>query len=62
MIPGRDDEQKKDLAKKVQDFLVEELKVDKKYVSVSIEDIPMERWDKSMEQFPDNILFAKPGV
>lgn len=62
MIPGRDDEQKKDLALKVQNFIVDELKVDKKVVSVSVEDIPFDQWAESMEKFPDSILFAKPGV
>lgn len=44
MIPGRDDETKKEIALKVQRFLSEELNIDKKFVSVSIEDIPKEDW------------------
>ena len=36
--------------------------IDPKFVSVSIEDIPMEDWQKYMEQFPDDILYVKPGV
>ena len=55
MIPGRDEETKLALAKKTQEFLVGEL-------SVSIQDIPMEDWQKSMEQFPDDIMYVKPGV
>lgn len=62
MIPGRDDETKKALALKTQAFLVEELGIDPKFVSVSIQDIPKEQWTKSMEQFPDEIMFVKPGV
>lgn len=42
MIPGRDDEAKKEIALKVQRFLSEELNIDEKFVSVSIEDIPKE--------------------
>lgn len=62
MIPGRDDETKRALAQKTQAFLVRELGIDPKFVSVSIQDIPMEEWAKSMEQFSDEILFVKPGV
>ena len=39
-----------------------ELGIDPKFVSVSIQDIPMEDWQKSMEQFPDDIMYVKPGV
>ena len=62
MIPGRDEETKLALAKKTQEFLVGELGIDPKFVSVSIQDIPMEDWQKSMEQFPDEIMYVKPGV
>ena len=62
MIPGRDEETKRILAQKAQEFLVRELGIDPKFVSVSIQDVPTEDWAKSMEQFPDDILFVKPGV
>ena len=62
MIPGRDEETKLTLAKKTQEFLVGELGIDPKFVSVSIQDIPMEDWQQSMEQFPDDIMYVKPGV
>ncbi len=62
MIPGRDDAAKRALALKAQEFLVKELGIDPQFVSVSIEDIPMEDWQKSMEQFPDDILYVKPGM
>lgn len=62
MIPGRDEDTKRVLAQKTQEFLVKELGVDPKFVSVSVQDIPMEDWQKSMEQFPDDILYVKPGV
>lgn len=48
MIPGRDEETKLAMAKKTQEFLVGELGIDPKFVSVSIQDIPMEDWQKSM--------------
>ena len=42
MIPGRDDETKSALAQKVQALLVSELGIEPKFVSVSVQDIPME--------------------
>lgn len=62
MIPGRDDETKRDLARKTQAFLTRELGIDPKFISVSIQDIPAEDWQKSMEAFPEEILYVKPGV
>ena len=62
MIRGRDEEAKRVLAKRTQEFLAGELGIDHKFVSVSIQDIPMEDWQKSMEQFPDDIIYVKPGV
>ena len=62
MIPGRDDQAKQVLAEKTQAFIVKELGVDPKFVSVSVQDIPMEAWNKSMEQFPEDIMYVKPGV
>lgn len=62
MIPGRDEAAKRTLAQNVQEFLVKELSVEPKFVSVSIQDIPMENWQKSMEQFTDDILYIKPGA
>lgn len=62
MIPGRDEDTKRALAQKPQEFLVKELGVEPKFVSVSVQDIPMEDWQKSMEQFQDDILYVKPGV
>ena len=62
MIPGRDEETKRALAQKTQAFLERELGIDKKFISVSIQDIPPEDWAESMKQFPEEILFVKPGV
>lgn len=61
MIPGRDENAKMALAKKVQAFIAAELSVDPKFVSVSIEDIPLVDWAKSMEKFSQDIMFVKPG-
>ncbi|MGN0267403.1 MAG: 4-oxalocrotonate tautomerase family protein [Lachnospiraceae bacterium] len=62
MIPGRDEDAKRKLAKKVQELLIKELGVEPRFVSVSVQDIPMENWQKSMEQYSDEILYIKPGV
>lgn len=62
MIPGRDKETKQVLAEKIQAFIASELGIEYKFVSVSIQDIPLESWGKNMEQFPEDILFIKPGV
>lgn len=62
MIPGRDDTAKTEIALKVQQFLAEELQIDKKFVSVSIEDVPKEHWDEHMESLADKMMFVKPGV
>ena len=39
MYPGRSEEVKKDIAVKTRDFLVEEMGMDAKYFSVSVEEI-----------------------
>ena len=62
MIPGRDDTAKKEIALKVQQFLAEELQIDKKFVSVSIEVVPKEIWEEHMESLADKMMFVKPGV
>lgn len=61
MIPGRDDVTKKELAEKMQLFLAKELAVDKKFVSVSIQDVPIRDWDSEMKKFPDDSMFV-PSV
>lgn len=62
MIPGRDNEIKNTLAQKIQALLAKELDIDPKFVSVSIQDVPMENWQENMAQYPDESLFVKPGV
>ncbi len=59
MIPGRDKEAKLEIAKKVQIFLAEELKIEEKFVSVSIEDVPKEQWNEHMDGMQDKIMFVK---
>ncbi len=62
MIPGRDDTVKKELAVKVQQFFSKELNIDKKFVSVSIEDVAKEEWTAHMERLKDKKMFVEPSV
>lgn len=62
MFPGRNRETKQALAEKIQSFIANELGIESKFVSVSIEDVPPESWEKNMEQFPEETLFVKPGI
>ena len=62
MFPGRDEKTKRALALKTQALLQKELGIDPKFISVSIQDIPPEDWAESMQQFPEGIMFVKPGV
>lgn len=62
MISGRDDTAKKEIAVKVRQFLAKELNINKKFVSVSIEDIQKENWNTHMENMKDKKMFVEPGV
>lgn len=59
MIPGRDQQAKLEIAKKVQKFLAEELKIDENFVSVSIEDVPKEKWQEHMDGMRDKVMYVK---
>lgn len=39
MYPGRTEEVKKDLAEKTKDFICQEMNMEEKYISVSVEEI-----------------------
>lgn len=63
--PGRSEEQKINLADKITQSVMEILKVDETSVSVSIEEIPKERWTSEV-YIPDiagkeSMLYKKPG-
>lgn len=58
MIPGRDHEAKQAIAKRVQTFLAEELKIEEKFVSVSIEDVPKEEWERHMQGMADKVRYV----
>ena len=60
MISGRDHEAKKVIAQKVQKFLGQELQIEEKFVSVSIEDVPKEKWAEHMKSMQDKEMFVLP--
>lgn len=62
MIPGRSQKVKTDLAQKVQELIADELNLHKNYISISIEDIPLENWQESMKKISDDTMVVKPGV
>lgn len=49
MYPGRDQDTKEKIATKMQAVLAEEMQADKKYFSVSIEDVSSEDWKTMVE-------------
>lgn len=57
MLPGRSQDIKKDLALKIRELLSQELNVDKSIVSVSIEDVPLEHWEKSMKRIRQENMY-----
>lgn len=59
MFPGRDRKIKAALAEKVQKLVASELGIDKKVVSVSIEDVEKEDWNDSLKRFPAESMFIK---
>ena len=60
MFPGRDDATKKMMAEKLQIFLADELGIEKDVVSVSVQDIPRERWQEEIRKIPAELMFVSP--
>lgn len=48
MYPGRSEELKKNIAEKTRDFLAQEMGMEKKFFSVSVEDIEKENWQEEV--------------
>lgn len=62
--PGRNDENKSKLAKKIASSVAEELNVDMGDVSVVIEEIPREEWGEKVykAEIKDNVnIYHKPN-
>ncbi|MDO4561008.1 MAG: tautomerase family protein [bacterium] len=63
MYPGRDDEKKMALAKKLQEAAQEVLGVDKRVISVSVEDVAKEDWDENfLKKVDKETIFVNAGV
>ena len=60
MYPGRDHATKEALANKIEETVSEELHLDRKYVSVSIEDIAKDKWAEHIGKIPEDIMFVHP--
>ncbi|MBR6062098.1 MAG: tautomerase family protein [Spirochaetales bacterium] len=60
MYPGRSEEIKSNLADKIQKCVINELGIDSKVVSVSIEEIKPENWQANVDKFKDN-MYIEPG-
>ena len=58
MYPGRSEEVKAKLAKHTKEFMVKELEMDEKFISVSVEDIDKENWQSEvMDKIKDEELY-----
>ena len=48
MYPGRTEEVKKDFAEKTKDFICQEMNMEEKYISVSVEEIEKDKWNEEV--------------
>lgn len=48
MYPGRTEEVKKELAEKTKEFMMQQLNMEEKYFSVSLEEIEKEKWNEEV--------------
>lgn len=56
ILPGQSKEQKKHLAHKLREVMATEMKIDKVFVSVSIEDLELKQWDEFLKRIPDETI------
>lgn len=60
MYPGRDEETKKNLAEKTRNFIMQEMNMEAKYISVSVEEVEKENWEKEVVgQIAEKDLYIK---
>lgn len=60
VYPGRDEQTKQELAQKLHQFIVDELKVNEKVVSVSIKEIAKEDWTEHMKSYSEENMLINP--
>lgn len=61
MFPGRDQEEKKQMAQDIQMLLWEKYQIEKNVLSVSVQDVPKEKWNDFIKNVPADTFFVKPG-
>lgn len=62
MYPGRSEEVKSKLAKHTKEFMIKELEMEEKFISVSVEEIEKENWQSEvMDKIKDEELYEKPN-
>ncbi|MCC3868402.1 tautomerase family protein [Terrisporobacter mayombei] len=62
MYPGRSEEVKAKLAKHTKEFMVKELEMDEKFISVSVEEIDKENWQSEvMDKIKEEELYERPN-
>lgn len=60
MYPGRSEELKVKLAKSTKEFIMKELEMDEKFISVSVEEIDKENWQSEVvDKIKDEELYEK---
>lgn len=62
MYPGRSEEVKSKLAKDTKEFMIKELEMDEKFISVSVEEIDKENWQSEvMDKIKEEELYERPN-
>jgi len=62
MYPGRSEEVKAKLAKHTKEFMIKELEMDEKFISVSVEEIDKENWQSEvMGKIKEEELYERPN-
>lgn len=61
MLPGRTRELKEELADKVKELIVTSLDVDAGIISVSVQDVYLEDWDRFMQNIAPETVIIRNG-
>lgn len=57
MLPGRSKETKKLLAERIRELLSKELYINEEMITVSIEDVPIENWNNSLDRISPDTMY-----
>ncbi|MEG6502043.1 MULTISPECIES: tautomerase family protein [unclassified Desulfovibrio] len=61
MLPGRPAELKEELARKTREMVATTLGVDPGIISVSVQDVHLEDWDKAMQTIAPETIIIRNG-